>query len=74
MKSKMFVVRGWPVLQDFKHSTISALTGTFLKFASRLDVISGQITSISPWRVSGKLPIDSLFCGGLANSAGAIGG
>ena len=35
---------------------------------------SGRMNSISPGRVSGKLPIDSLCCGGLANLAGVIGG
>ena len=59
MKSKMFVVRGWPVLLDFRHSTISALTRTSLKFPLRLDVTSRQMILIYPWRVLGKLPIDS---------------
>ena len=71
---KIFVERGWPVLQDFRHSTISALTRTSFKFASRMDVTSRQMISIFLWRVQGKLAVDSLFCGGLANSAGAIGG
>ncbi|PFX12301.1 hypothetical protein AWC38_SpisGene23763, partial [Stylophora pistillata] len=62
------------VLQDFRHSTIFVYIGTSLRFASRLTATFGQMNSISPWRVSGKPPIDSLLCGGLANSAGAIGG
>ena len=46
-------------ITGFRHSTISGLTRTSLKFPSRLNVTSGQMISISPWRVSGKLPIDS---------------
>ena len=43
----------------FRHSTISALTRTSLKFPSRFNVTSRQMILISPWRVSGKLPINS---------------